>query len=95
MRAWSLAVWYYLHPFACLDALLLYPAWHSVPVPLVFTSGPVRHFMELVVTGLSRNPNYSAKEKRDYVLRFKTYFSQFSPEELQSVPVTRKEVAIQ
>lgn len=51
--------------------------------------------MELVVAGLSKNPNYTAKEKRKYVQRFKTYFDQFSPEELQSVPLARKEASIQ
>ncbi len=48
-------------------------------------SGPVRHFMELVVTGLSKNPHYSAQEKREYVQWYRKYFSNFTPEELQSV----------
>ena len=51
--------------------------------------------MELVVAGLSKNPNYTAKEKREYVQRYKAYFDQFTPEELQSVTVARKESASQ
>ena len=46
-------------------------------------AGPVRHFMELVVTGLSKNPHYSAKRKREMVKWYKKYFSQFSSEQLQ------------
>ena len=53
-------------------------------------SGPVRHFMELVVSGLSRNPDYTAQEKREYVEWYRKYFSQFTPEELQSITVVKK-----
>lgn len=45
--------------------------------------GPVRHFMELVVTGLSNNPHYTPEEKRAHVNWFREYFSQFPEEELQ------------
>ena len=41
--------------------------------------------MELVVTGLSMNPDYSVKEKRDFIDWYKEYFSKFSPEELQTI----------
>jgi len=41
--------------------------------------------MELVVTGLSKNPHYSAAEKRNVVAWYKNYFEQFSVEELQSI----------
>ena len=54
-------------------------------------TGPVRHFMELVVTGLSKNPNYSAQEKREYVEWYKEYFNQFTPEELQAIMTTKQE----
>ena len=47
-------------------------------------TGPVRHFMELVATGLSKNPYYTPSEKRDHIEWFKTYLSQFPPEELEA-----------
>lgn len=49
-------------------------------------AGPVRHFMEMVVTGLSKNPHYTAQEKRDYVQWYRDYLAQFSDEELQIPP---------
>ena len=43
--------------------------------------------MELVVTGLSKNPYYSPQEKRAHIDWYREYFSQFPEEELQvSVP---------
>jgi len=62
-----------------------------VAMMLCHSAGPVRHFMELVVTGLSKNPFYTAKEKQEYVKWYRKYFSQFTPEELQAIPVTRIE----
>lgn len=53
----------------------------SSPCP----SGPVRHFMELVVTGLSKNPHYTVQEKHDIAGWYKEYFTKFSSEELQAV----------
>ena len=47
--------------------------------------GPVRHFMELVVTGLSKNPHYSASEKRQCVEWYREYFNDFTSKELQSI----------
>ena len=41
--------------------------------------------MELVITGLSMNPDYSVEEKRDVVKWYKEYFAQFTPEELQTL----------
>lgn len=38
------------------------------------TKGPIRHFMELVCVGLSKNPYLSAKEKREHIMWFKEYF---------------------
>ena len=40
------------------------------------TSGPVRHFMELVCVGLSKNYYLSAKEKQDHILWYRDYFEQ-------------------
>jgi len=36
--------------------------------------GPVRHFMELVTTGLSKNPYMTVNEKHDHVAWFREYF---------------------
>jgi hypothetical protein len=41
--------------------------------------------MELVVTGLSMNPDYSVSEKQEIVMWYKEYFAQFTPEELQAL----------
>ncbi|XP_068457042.1 small ribosomal subunit protein mS31 [Clinocottus analis] len=38
--------------------------------------GPVRHFMELVVAGLSRNPYLTVHQKREHISWFKDYFHQ-------------------
>ena len=47
--------------------------------------------MELVVTGLSKNPYYTAKEKQECVEWYRNYFSQFTPEELQAIATTKME----
>lgn len=36
--------------------------------------GPIRHFMELVCVGLSKNPYVSVADKKDHILWFKEYF---------------------
>ncbi|ESO87407.1 hypothetical protein LOTGIDRAFT_80486, partial [Lottia gigantea] len=36
--------------------------------------GPIRHFIELVAVGLSRNPHISAKSKRNHINWFREYF---------------------
>ncbi|XP_054481525.1 28S ribosomal protein S31, mitochondrial [Anoplopoma fimbria] len=38
--------------------------------------GPVRHFMELVVAGLSRNPYVTVQQKREHISWFRDYFHQ-------------------
>jgi small subunit ribosomal protein S31 len=38
------------------------------------TKGPIRHFMELVCVGLSKNYHCSAQEKLDHINWFKEYF---------------------
>ncbi|KAG7236691.1 hypothetical protein INR49_000585 [Caranx melampygus] len=38
------------------------------------TQGPVRHFMELVVAGLSRNPYLTVQQKREHISWFRDYF---------------------
>uniref|UniRef100_A0A1Q3F7T8 Small ribosomal subunit protein mS31 n=1 Tax=Culex tarsalis TaxID=7177 RepID=A0A1Q3F7T8_CULTA len=38
--------------------------------------GPIRHFMELVCVGLSKNYFISAQEKREHILWFREYFEQ-------------------
>jgi len=37
--------------------------------------GPVRHFMELVINGLSKNPYLTVSQKREHVDWYKQYFS--------------------
>ena len=37
--------------------------------------GPVRHFMELVIAGLSKNPYITAKQKLDHIQWYQDYFS--------------------
>lgn len=36
--------------------------------------GPIRHFMELVCVGLSKNPFYTAQEKKEHIMWYKDYF---------------------
>ncbi|KAH8300477.1 hypothetical protein KR018_008483, partial [Drosophila ironensis] len=36
--------------------------------------GPIRHFMELVCVGLSKNPYITAQEKKEHILWFRDYF---------------------
>ena len=36
--------------------------------------GPVRHFMELVCVGLSKNPYITAKDKKDHIMWYREYF---------------------
>ncbi|KAJ8266077.1 hypothetical protein GJAV_G00125630 [Gymnothorax javanicus] len=38
--------------------------------------GPVRHFMELVVVGLSKNPHLTLREKLEHIAWFRQYFEQ-------------------
>ncbi|KAM9788569.1 small ribosomal subunit protein mS31 [Neosynchiropus ocellatus] len=40
------------------------------------TRGPVRHFMELVVAGLSKNPYLSVAQKKEHISWFRDYFHQ-------------------
>lgn len=44
--------------------------------------GPVKHFMELVITGLQQNPYLSVKQKQERIMWFKNYFEKFSDEDL-------------
>ncbi|EFN78081.1 28S ribosomal protein S31, mitochondrial [Harpegnathos saltator] len=38
------------------------------------TSGPIRHFMELVCVGLSKNPYMTVQEKINHIMWYKDYF---------------------
>ena len=40
--------------------------------------------MELVVTGLSNNPDYNVKEKQDFIEWYKGFFQEYTMEELQA-----------
>lgn len=37
-------------------------------------SGPIRHFMELVCVGLSKNPYLTVQEKINHIMWYKEYF---------------------
>ena len=36
--------------------------------------GPVRHFMEVIIVGLSKNPHISVEKKIEHINWFKEYF---------------------
>nr|CAG4651765.1 EOG090X04UC [Triops cancriformis] len=36
--------------------------------------GPIRHFMELVCTGLSKNPYITVEQKKEHIMWFRDYF---------------------
>ncbi|VVC32671.1 Mitochondrial 28S ribosomal protein S31 [Cinara cedri] len=62
------------------------------------TKGPIRHFMELVCTGLSKNPFLSVKEKKDHINWFRQYFyeknqllTELGTCEIKSLPTDVKE----
>lgn len=38
--------------------------------------GPIRHFMELVICGLSKNPYLSVKQKIEHIEWFRNYFEE-------------------
>ncbi|XP_054610897.1 28S ribosomal protein S31, mitochondrial [Dunckerocampus dactyliophorus] len=40
------------------------------------SQGPVRHFMELVVIGLSKNPYLTVQQKKEHISWFRDYFNQ-------------------
>lgn len=50
------------------------------------SKGPVRHFMELVCVGLSKNPYYTVQQKIDHINWFRQYFDE-KREVLQKVIV--------
>lgn len=37
-------------------------------------TGPIRHFMELVCTGLSKNPYLTVQEKKEHISFYENYF---------------------
>lgn len=38
--------------------------------------GPIRHFMELVCVGLSKNPYYTVQQKREHIEWYQNYFNE-------------------
>lgn len=38
--------------------------------------GPVRHFMELVITGLAKNHHLTVQQKKEHIDWFRDYFRQ-------------------
>lgn len=54
------------------------------------TKGPIRHFMELVCVGLSKNPYITAKEKREHIHWYRDYFED-KKELLKEIIITQNE----
>lgn len=52
--------------------------------------GPIRHFMELVCVGLSKNPYYSVQQKIDHINWYREYFDQ-KKELLQQVIIDQQQ----
>lgn len=62
------------------------------------TKGPIRHFMELVCIGLSKNPFLTVSEKKDHINWFRQYFyeknkllNEIGAFEIKSLPADVKE----
>ncbi|XP_015266502.1 PREDICTED: 28S ribosomal protein S31, mitochondrial [Gekko japonicus] len=56
--------------------------------------GPIRHFMELVTCGLSKNPYMSLKEKVEYIDWFQNYFKE-KEELLKEIEAHEKELLLE
>ncbi|XP_055854760.1 28S ribosomal protein S31, mitochondrial [Episyrphus balteatus] len=54
------------------------------------TKGPIRHFMELVCVGLSKNPYITAREKKAHILWYRDYFED-KKELLKEIIIPQKE----
>lgn len=54
----------------------------------------IRHFMELVTCGLSKNPYLSIQEKVEHIAWFRNYFKE-KEELLKEIEAHRKEVLLQ
>lgn len=54
--------------------------------------GPIRHFMELVCVGLSKNPYMTVKQKQEHIAWYKNYFEdkQKLLEEVGAIPADFK-----
>lgn len=64
------------------------------------SSGPIRHFMELVCTGLSKNPYMSVDKKVDMLNWYEQYFDAAKQERLanlqeQAAAEARKSTGLQ
>lgn len=56
------------------------------------TKGPIRHFMELVCVGLSKNSYLSVEAKKDHIMWYKEYFMSKEQllKELGAIPTENK-----
>ncbi len=54
--------------------------------------GPVRKFMQLVVSGLSKNPHYTVEEKQEHIKWYKDIFSTMSDEEVREMLAKKKRI---
>lgn len=53
--------------------------------------GPIRHFMDLVCIGLSKNPYMTVQEKKNHIFWYKAYFGE-SQELLKELGAIDKEI---
>ncbi|KAK3589350.1 hypothetical protein CHS0354_009994 [Potamilus streckersoni] len=58
--------------------------------------GPIRHFMELVLVGLSKNPYMTVEQKKEHIHWFRDYFKQKQStlEEGMGIPLEFKQVTL-
>ncbi|XP_053141017.1 28S ribosomal protein S31, mitochondrial isoform X2 [Hemicordylus capensis] len=56
--------------------------------------GPIRHFMELITCGLSKNPYLSVKEKVEHIEWFRDYFKE-KEELLKEIEAHEKEILVE
>ncbi|KAG8124350.1 putative 28S ribosomal protein [Naja naja] len=56
--------------------------------------GPIRHFMELVACGLSKNPYLSVKQKVEHIQWFRDYFKE-KEQLLKEIEANEKEALVQ
>ena len=51
--------------------------------------GPVRKFMQLVISGLSKSPYFTVKEKREHIQWYKNVFKSMSDDKVREMLSSR------
>ena len=51
--------------------------------------GPVRKFMQLVISGLSKSPYFTVKEKQEHIQWYKNIFRKMSDDEVREMLASR------